>query len=67
MSTLAIEIEVPFALNADVTDDTLSVDLTDGRTISVPFGWYLRLEYANASERKIWRLIGKGHGIRSVK
>ena len=30
-------------LNVAVTDDTLSVDLEDGRTVSVPIGWYPRL------------------------
>ena len=63
MTTLAIEIEVPFAVDVHVSDDTLSVDLTDGRTISVPLGWYPRLEYANPNERKKWRFIGKGQGI----
>jgi len=63
MTTLAVEIEIPFAMNLQVTDDTLSVDLSDGRTISVPLGWFPRLEYANAVERANWRLIGKGDGV----
>jgi len=46
-----------------VTEDTLSVDLSDGRTISVPVAWYPRLTYASQSERNNWRLIGKGSGI----
>jgi hypothetical protein len=40
MSTWAIEIEIPFAVNAQATEDTISVDLSDGRTISVPLGWF---------------------------
>jgi hypothetical protein len=36
MSTLAIEMEVPFAENVTVSVDTLCVDLSDGRSISVP-------------------------------
>jgi hypothetical protein len=63
MNTLAVEIEVPFAVNVHVTDDSLSVDLSDGRTISVPLGWYPRLEHATAEEKEKWRLIGNGHGI----
>ena len=59
----AIEIEIPEAMDVKVTEDTLSVDLSDGRTISVPLGWYPRLEYASAAERANWRLIGKGQGI----
>jgi hypothetical protein len=63
MNTLAIEIELPVALSVQVTDDSLSVDLSDGRTISVPLGWYPRIEYATPEERNNWRLIGKGQGI----
>jgi len=46
-----------------LTDDTLSVDLNDGRTISVPLEWFSRLVHATVEERNNWRLIGKGHGI----
>jgi hypothetical protein len=63
MSTSTVEIEVPSALNVAVTPDTLSVDLSDGRTISVPLGWFPRLLHATSAERKKWRLIGKGEGI----
>lgn len=63
MSISALEIEIPYALDIRVTEDTIAVDLSDGRTISVPLGWYPRLVYATAAERNNWRLIGKGHGI----
>jgi len=63
MNTLAIEIEMPYAVNVSVTEDTLTFDLSDGRTISVPLGWYPRLAYATPLERANWRLIGKGQGI----
>lgn len=46
-----------------VTEDTLSVDLSDGRTISVPLAWFPRLLHSTPEERNHWRLIGKGHGI----
>jgi hypothetical protein len=46
-----------------VTRDALQVDLTDGRTISVPLAWFPRLQQANAEERNNWKLIGKGQGI----
>ena len=51
------------AVNVSVTDDTLSVDLSDGRTISVPINWYSRLAHATQAERNNWRLIAKGIGI----
>nr|VFJ77605.1 MAG: Protein of unknown function (DUF2442) [Candidatus Kentron sp. FM]VFJ77636.1 MAG: Protein of unknown function (DUF2442) [Candidatus Kentron sp. FM]VFK24480.1 MAG: Protein of unknown function (DUF2442) [Candidatus Kentron sp. FM] len=57
------EIKAPEAENVLLTEDTLTVDLSDGRTISVPLAWYPRLVYASQSERENWRLIGKGYGI----
>ena len=46
-----------------VTDDTLTVDLDDGRTISVPIGWYPRLAYGTAAERAHYQISGSGYGI----
>jgi hypothetical protein len=63
MSILAFEIEIPCAVDVSVTADTLTVDLSDGRSISVPLGWYPRLEHASAGELRNWRLIGQGEGI----
>ena len=47
----------------EVTEDTLSVRLVDGRTISVPLVWYPRLLNATVEQRKNWRIIGGGYGI----
>jgi hypothetical protein len=63
MSISAVDIELPLAQAARVTQDTLHVDLADGRTISVPLAWYPRLLHAIAEERKNRRLVGKGRGI----
>ena len=63
MSTSAIEMDVPFAESVSVSIDTLCVDLSDGRSISVPLAWYPRLLHATPAERKRWRLIGRGSGI----
>ncbi len=63
MSTLAVEIEIPYAVDVLATEDTLTVDLSDGRSISVPLGWYPRLEHAGPEELCNWRFIGKGEGI----
>ncbi|GJL60761.1 MAG: hypothetical protein NPIRA03_36180 [Nitrospirales bacterium] len=46
-----------------MTDDTLSVDLGDGRTISVPLVGFPRLVHGTPKERNNWRLIGRGEGI----
>ena len=63
MSTSTVEIEVPFAEEVTVTDETLAVELSDGRSIAVPLGWHPRLVHATAPERNNWKLIGKGEGI----
>ena len=47
-----------------VTEDTLTAELSDGRTISVPLAWYPRLVYASQKERDNWELIGGGQGVR---
>lgn len=46
-----------------VTEDSLVVDLADGRTVSVPIAWYPRLAHGTMAERSNWRLIGHGDGI----
>jgi hypothetical protein len=51
------------AVNVTVTDDSLTVDLDDSRTISVPIGWFPRLLHGTPEERNHWRLVGKGIGI----
>lgn len=43
--------------------ETLSVDLRDGRTITVPLAWYPRLLNATAAQRKNWKVAGGGYGI----
>ena len=63
MNTSMVEIELPAALGVATTEDTLTVDLSDGRTVSVPLAWYPRLLHANAKERSAWRVIGQGHGL----
>jgi hypothetical protein len=50
-------------MNILITKDTLTVDLSDGRTVSVPVAWFPRLLHATPEERKNWRLIGHGSGI----
>jgi len=57
------EAEVPVVESLTVTEDTLTVDLSDGRTISVPLAWYPRLLHGSKKEKSNWRLIGKGYGI----
>jgi hypothetical protein len=51
------------ARRVTASDDALSVDLADGRTIIVPVGWFPRLSHGSPAERANWRLIGGGVGI----
>ena len=46
-----------------LTDDTLAVDLIDGRTIVVPLVWYPRLFDASPDQRRNWRISGAGYGL----
>jgi len=62
MSSLALEIE-PIIVEVNVTDDDLSVQLSDGRRIFVPLAWYPRLLYASVAERRNWQLLGDGYAI----
>jgi Protein of unknown function (DUF2442) len=55
--------EMPTIQQVTVMDDTLSVDLSDGRTISVPIAWYPRLLHASIEERNDFRFIAGGNGI----
>ncbi|MCP4358429.1 MAG: DUF2442 domain-containing protein [Chloroflexi bacterium] len=45
------------------SEDTLSVDLLDGRTITVPLVWYPRLFHAAREQRENWEICGGGYGI----
>jgi len=64
MITSTIEARIPEAELVSVTDARLQVNLSDGRTISVPLDWYPRLLHASRQERDNWELIGQGEGIR---
>lgn len=63
MSTSTVDASVPSATQVHVNDDALSVELSDGRTISVPLAWFPRLVHGSANERNNWRFIAGGRGI----
>ena len=63
MNVSTLKVSVPEAMTVEVTDDTLTAELSDGRTVSVPLSWYPRLVHATPEERQKWRLIGAGEGI----
>jgi hypothetical protein len=50
-------------LNVRCSEDSLAVDLMDGRTIIVPLAWYPRLLVATPEQRDRWQVAGGGYGI----
>lgn len=60
MSTLVAEVR---AQNLVVTEDSLIVDLNDGRSITVPLAWYPRLVHGTPEARNNWRWIGDREGV----
>ena len=63
MTTLVIDSSALRATKVHLTDDTLVVDLADGRSLSAPLAWYPRLLQGSSVERSNYRLIGSGEGI----
>ena len=47
----------------EITEDTLTAHLMDGRTISVPLVWSWRLTEATPEQRANYEIIGNGHGV----
>jgi hypothetical protein len=60
MSTSTKAETTPEPTNVTVTEDTLSVDLADGRTIAVPLGWFPRLMHGTPQERADYELSAFG-------
>ncbi len=63
MHVSTLKVNVSYADDVKVTEDALTAELNDGRTISVPLSWYPRLTHATPEERDNWELIGTGEGI----
>ena len=63
MSTSAVDLAEATVLRVTVSGETLTVELSDGRSLSVPTAWYPRLLHGSQQERDTWRLIGGGEGI----
>ena len=61
--SVAATVALSKIIRVGVNDDTLSVDLEDGRTISVPIGWYPRLAYGTPTERGNFQISGAGYGV----
>jgi hypothetical protein len=63
MSSLVVEMQEARAQTARVSDEALTVDLVDGRTIVVPLIWYPRLWHGTPQERSHFEIFGDGSYI----
>ena len=63
MSSSTTKVPSARAQEVVVTEDTITVELSDGRSISAPLAWYPRLVHGTPEERADWRLVGQGTGI----
>ena len=63
MRTSTSDLSSVRAVDVNVTEDELTVQLEDGRTLVVPLVWYPRLLGGSKRERARWRFIGRGIGI----
>ena len=53
----------PRIVDLQVTEDAITAQLADGRTISVPLAWSWRLAQATPTQRKHFEIIGDGEGV----
>lgn len=63
MSSPTTETPIVRAETVTITGDAITVELSDGRSISAPLAWYPRLLHGAPEELSNWRLIGGGVGI----
>ena len=63
MTALHDNSDEPLATYVVVGDHSLTISLSDGRTLTLPLDWYPRLKHGTPAERNSWRLIGDGVGI----
>ncbi len=60
MNSSVGELQEARALQLAVSNEALSVDLVDGRTIIVPLAWCPRLWHATPAERDRFEIFGDG-------
>ena len=63
MNSSIPDVRIAEVLEVAVSEETLRVELSDGRTLSVPTGWYPRITYATEEKRGDWTTIDGGRGI----
>jgi hypothetical protein len=51
------------AESVQFSEDSMTVQLDDGRALSIPLAWYPRLLHGTEQEREKCKLIGDGEGF----
>src|SRR4030066_2239265 len=59
----AVKLQEVKIKDIQITEDTITAYLTDGRMISVPLAWSWRLSEATPEQRANYEIIGDGHGV----
>ena len=60
MTSLVAKVQEPIAQQISIDEDSLAIDLVDGRTIIAPLLWYPRLWHGTKEERNNFEIIGNG-------
>ena len=63
MNTVAIEYEYPRIMDVVVSDEIITANLSDGRSVSVPLAWSWRLSEATPTQRTHFEIMGSGQGV----
>jgi hypothetical protein len=61
--TTAVRLQEVRIKDINVTEDTITAYLVDGRVISVPLAWSWRLSEATPEQRANYEIIGDGQGV----
>jgi hypothetical protein len=64
MNSLEIATRIATAQYVSVTEEALTIDHTDGRTVLVALGWYAHLLHGTPEESEYWHLIEQREDIR---
>ena len=60
MSSSGLDVQEARAQSVSVSDEAISVDLVDGRTVIVPLVWFPRLWHGSKQERNRFEIFGDG-------
>ena len=62
MSILTVN-KSKFASNVSFSKTKMMIEFEDGRELSIPLEWFVKLRNATKEQLENWRFIGRGEGI----